>query len=820
VAGGRFVVQKHAARRLHYDVRLEIDGVLVSWAVPRGPSLDPADKRLAVHVEDHPLDYADFEGVIPAGNYGAGSVIVWDRGRYTAVEPMDGAIERGKLLFDLHGHKLRGRFTLVRSGKKGGPGNEWLLIKKPDGFADPGGRNPLDERSVLSGLEVDELATAGRRRAALGRKLARAGAVRRAVDPRRLDPMLAELVARPFSGDDWLFELKYDGFRLLASTAGGAPYLRYRSGRDATRRFPELALALRALPFDQLVLDGEVAALDDEGKTDFGRLQERAALQGDREIARATATNPVVYFAFDLLAVDGFDLRALPLERRKALLAEVVPKAGVIRYVDHVVGRGEELYRAVAERGLEGVVAKRRASPYRGERSSDWRKLRLARTDDFAVVGWSAPRGGRAGFGGLHLAARAGDGWRYAGKVGSGFDDATLVALRAALEKAPRARYKWRGLPGTPSTWVVPSLVVEVRYTAWNQHLRQPVFLRLRPDKRPEDCTVAAVAAAADDGEPPEPALPAAPRRAGRRAVVLSNLDKPFWPDDGYTKGDLVAYYRDIAPLLLPYLADRPLVLTRFPDGIGGKSFYQKDAPTWAPDWLRTHTVWSEHAERDVHYFVVDEVDALLYLVNLGTIPLHVWSSRASDLARPDWCILDLDPKGAPLSDVVALALAIRRLCDELGLPTRVKTSGQAGLHVLIPLGRQLTHEQSRQLAGLLAQRIELAHGDIATMARVIERRRGKVYLDWLQNRHGQLLVAPLSVRPVPGATVSMPLRWREVGPRLDPTAFTIRTARRRLDRLGVDPMADVLTEVPDLLGALGRLGEQIAAGNSGRKRK
>jgi bifunctional non-homologous end joining protein LigD len=396
--------------------------------------------------------------------------------------------------------------------------------------------------------------------------------------------------------------------------------------------------------------------------------------------------------------------------------------------------------------------------------------------------------------------------------VGSGFSAAELDSLRAELDSLPSAEY-----PGFAEqaergdhVWVQPTLVCEVRYREWRHgsRVRQPVFMRLRRDKTPEECQ----RRQADEvAEPPEPAADAdAPGGPGGRELHLTNLDKVFWPEQGYTKGDLIEYYRAVAPWLLPYLRDRPLVLTRYPDGIAGKSFYQKDAPEWVPNWIRTETVWSEHSQRDIHYFICEDEDALVYLINLGTIPLHVWCSSASDLAHPDWCILDLDPKGAPWTNVVRCARAIYDLCDAIELPTYVKTSGSTGLHVLIPLGRQCTYEQSRNLAGLIARVIEQEHLDLATTQRTIDRRGGRVYLDWLQNRHGQLLVAPLSVRPLPGAPVSMPLAWREVTPRLDHRRFTIQNARRRLEKLSSDPVLPVLSIRPDLIGALERLSERL----------
>ncbi|HKE15781.1 MAG TPA: DNA ligase D [Kofleriaceae bacterium] len=831
----RFVVQKHAARRLHYDFRLEMGGVLTSWAIPRGPSLDPKEKRMAVMVENHPLEYADFEGIIPEGNYGAGAVIVWDRGAWEEIAEPGASLESGKLLFDLHGHKLRGRWTLVRtkrSASGGGwndssekaKGQEWLLIKKPDGFADPAGTRPPGEHSVLSGQTIEELRSGADRVDEVRRALVAGGAPERRIDPDALRLMLCETREQAFSGKGWLFELKHDGFRLLGGKAeGGRPFLRYRGGRDATQVYPEIDLALRSLPVDSILLDGEVVVCDATGRPDFGRLQGRAMLTRPRDIARAAPGDPATYMVFDLLAVDGLDARELPLGERKRLLRLLLPGAGVLRYVDHIEERGEDFYAGVLSLGLEGMVGKRADSPYRPGRQPTWVKVRSTLEDDFAVVGYTPPSGaGRVGFGGLHLAARVRAGWVYAGKVGGGFAEAELVSVHEALEASPRARYDFVVPTGAAgSVWVEPRLVVTVRYKEWPEGrlLRQPTFIALRDDKRPEECAVPARRAASDgddepSGLPPEPGPgeAAAPAPAVERTIAFSNLGKVFWPAERYTKGDLIEYYREVSPWLLPYLADRPLVLTRYPDGIDGKSFYQKDAPEWAPEWVRTESVWSEHSQRDIHYFVCDDPESLLYTVNLGTIPLHIWCSRVSDLARPDWCILDLDPKGAPFADVVEVALTIRRVCEDIELDTFVKTSGSTGLHILIPLGGQCTYEQSRTLAGLVSRIVEQERPDIATMMRVIDARGGKVYLDWLQNRHGQLLVSPLSARPLPGAPVSMPLRWNEVGRKLDPSRFTLKTARRRLERLGEDPVRPVLDRRPDLLAALGRLGERLQA--------
>lgn len=805
-AGARlFVVQKHAATRLHYDLRLEWNGVLVSWAVPKGPSFDPREKRYAVQTEDHPISYADFEGIIPDGNYGAGEMIVWDRGRWTPEpghEDFDAGLKKGKLLFELTGYKLRGVWTLVRIQSTP---KDWLLIKHKDAYA--GAAEP-PETSVVSGLTVEELrskeSVTRDRLEGLGAELAKLGARRQPLSPDGLEPMLAELGDRPFSRPGWLFEIKYDGFRLLAARQGSTARLFYRRGAESTALFPDLARAVAELPCE-MIADGEVCVHDADNRPSFQRLQKRTQLTRAADIARASVEHPALLHLFDLLSltVDGssWDLRSLPLVERKRILKRLLPAAGPLRFADHVETRGEDLYAAAAELGLEGVVAKRADSAYRSGRSSDWVKLRLERSADFAVVGYSEPKRGRVGMGSLHLATFDGNGFVYAGRVGTGLSDRQLRDTRLLLDGKPRPRPVFAGPPpeGRGHVWCEPSLVCEVRYHEWTEEglLRQPVFLRFRDDKRPEECPPPVARARV---EPPAPVV------ERDRTVPFSNLDKIFWPDEKLTKGDLIDYYRAISPWLLHYLRDRPVVLTRFPDGIRGKSFFQKDAPGFTPAWLRTERMWSAEAEHEIAHFVCDCEEALLYLANLGTIPLHVWGSRVATLERPDWCILDLDPKGAPFSQVVEIAVAVRRLCEEIELPAYPKTSGSTGLHVLVPLGRLCTFDQCKTLGELLARVIVERLPEIATVERVVGKRAGKVYVDFLQNGHGKLLVAPFSARPVDGAKVSTPLAWSEVGKKLDPARFTLSTVPKRMAKLKDDPMAPVVDQVPDLPAILGRL--------------
>jgi bifunctional non-homologous end joining protein LigD len=833
-----FVVHKHAARNLHFDLRLEMDGVLRSWAVPKGPSYDMADKRLAVKVEDHPIEYGDFEGNIPQGNYGAGGVIVWDRGEWLPLEPWKEGLEKGKLLFELKGYKLHGKWTLVKIKKSE---KDWLLIKERDAHAkSPGDQFP--EESVLSGLTVEEIMAGYGPGASIRKALETAGAPRSTVDPRKVEPVHCETADEAFTRDGWLFELKLDGYRLIASKSKGEALLLTRNGNDYTGVFPEIARAVKALPYDDCIIDGEVVVCDAKGVPSFARLQQRGRLTSPMDIRRAAIELPATFYAFDLLAFEGFDLRPLPLSERKQYLTEAVPKLGALRWLDHIETEGEAFLEQVTEMGLEGIVAKRAASKYRGGRSPDWLKIKAEKTGDFVIVGYTAPKGSRSHIGALQLGDFVNGTLVYAGRVGTGFNDGLLKELKSLLDPIKRKDPGCAGpllSPGTDplessqipdtktTTWVEPTHVCEVRYREWTPDgfLRHAVFAHLRYDKAARECerqawptpTDAAPVASASvveaeansrrsdvSHDPPPPP----PRPAVQKNIAFTNLKKIYWPAEKYTKGDLIEYYRAMSKWMLPYLANRPVVLTRFPDGIDGKSFYQKDAPVFAPDWMSTIPIWSEDSQREIRYFICDCEEALLYLANMGSIPLHIWASREGSLELPDWCVIDLDPKEAPFSDVIRCAQVLRRVCESVDLPSYVKTTGKTGLHILLPLGRQCTYEQSRMLGELLARVVLRELGDIATITRHVTKRGDKVYLDYLQNRHGQTIVAPFSVRPLPGATVSMPLQWEEVDGSLDPRLHTIRNALDRIEKMGADPVFPVLESNPDLAGALERLAE------------
>ncbi len=816
-AGQGFVVQKHAARRLHYDLRLEMDGVLKSWAVPKGPSVHAEEKRLAVHVEDHPVEYADFEGVIAHGNYGAGSVIVWDRGWYRSVKPEDPLeqLRRGKLEFELFGYKLRGRWTLARmSGKD----KEWLLLKKADGAATSEELTERYPQSVLSGLTVEEMADVPGHLAAIRRRLAALDAPRREVTASGQAFMLATLSERAPSGKGWLFEIKFDGVRVLAARRGERVELYGRSGQLITGRYPDLVRTLLALPVEHFVVDGEIVALDARGRPSFQRLQPRMALTDPREIESAAVRIPVEGVFFDCVELDGHDVRRLPLIQRKECLQLFMPPLGPVHYVDHVVEHGEAFLEAAAEAHLEGIVAKKASSVYMAGRSRDWIKIKCQHRQEFVIGGYTDPQGARGYFGALHIGLYDGARLVYVSKVGTGFDQAGLKSLWEKLQPLtrPTPPFDSGATPtGRGHHWVEPRLVGEVRFTDWTNDggIRHPTFLGLRSDTRPEDCRREELPPAPPDAreEMAVPLVAASPARGESMAkeVRLTNLKKVFWPADGYTKGDLVAYYEKVAPLLLPYLRNRPLVLTRYPDGIAGKSFYQKDAPEFAPAWVRTERVYSKDAEREIDYFVVDDVESLRYVVNSGAIPLHLWASRLGSLERPDWLVLDLDPKGAPFTDVVKVAQALHRILDDLALPSYPKTSGATGLHILIPLGARYVDDEVRTFARLLAVLGVEAEPDISTIARPLRSRGGKVYIDFGQNGHGQTIVAPFSLRPLPGAPASCPLRWSEVTARLDPARFTIVTVPKRFDKIA-DPLVPVLTGEIDMAAALARMEQRF----------
>ena len=734
-----FVVQRHDARRLHYDFRLERDGVLLSWAVPKGVPLEPGERALAVHVEDHPLEYAKFHGEIPQGQYGAGTVEIWDDGTWELEEEK----RNGQLTFALHGRRLNGRWTLVPAHLDGKEQN-WLLIK---------------------GHDEDGAATP-----AAGRDYA---------------PMLATLEEHVPRGGDWTFEVKFDGYRALAYVRAGECTLRSRNGNDLTQRFAAVAREIvKATKTPNAVLDGEVCRLDERGRASFSELQ-----QGQ---------GPLVYYAFDLLETDGEPLLELPLAERKRRLAKLLDRRNrIVRYSDDF-DDGDALFGAATEQGLEGIMAKRATSAYQaGRRSRDWVKIKTSGRQEFVVAGYTRGAGRRAGtFGSLVLGVADGGALRYVGNVGTGFDDAEIARLLKLLRPLHRDTPPFPAAPRLPRVrkgdvqWVEPRLVAEVRFAEWTHdgHIRHPAYLGIREDK------------AAGDVREERPAS----------RVRFSNLDKPFWPDEGITKGDLVRYYEQVAPVLVPHLRDRPFTMRRYPDGAYGKAFFQKDAPSHMPDWIPRHRALVSTRDRGrarkwVEFPLVNDADALLWMVNMGCIDMNAWYSRVDRPERPDFVLFDLDPTPeVPWAQTVEVALILKELLDALGLRSFPKTSGGKGFHVLVPVARRSTYEDTRSFAEVVAGAVARTHPKLATTEWSKARRRG-VLIDANQNGEGKTIASGYSVRPRPGAPVSTPLRWDEVHERLNPAIYTMDVVVERVQELG-DLHAELLTTKQSLAQALRRL--------------
>lgn len=800
----RFVVQEHHARTVHWDFRLEMEGVLRSWALPKGPSLDPSAKRLAVLVEDHPLEYADFEGTIPAGNYGAGTVMVWDRGTYECREgdPVE-AFRRGKLTLILRGRKLRGEFHLVRTARHGG--RDWLLFKARDAYA-VSGYDPSGTRSVLTGRTVEEIRA----------NTPPEGPAAEDPFPEPFPPMLAQSAAEPFDDPAWYFEPKWDGVRVLAFLQGGGRGVRLfsRSLRAVEDQYPELVEALEKLP--PCVLDGEVIAPDAEGRPDFGRLQQRMQRSDPVEARRAAEKIPVRYVVFDLLYWAGRDLRPRPFEERRRLL-ETVPLEPPLLLGQAVRADGIALFAAVRAHGLEGVVAKRADSPYlAGVRSDRWRKIKARQTEEAVVVGFTRGHGHReATFGALVLAQRDALGrWVHVGQVGGGFADAEVRRLRAALQPLAVRECPLWSRTDVPKgvTWVRPEVVVEVEHAGRTPEgkLRFPVFVRVREDRTPNEVQAST------------PSLP----------FRFTHPDKVYFPEAGLTKRDVADYYRAIAPWILPHLRDRPLTLRRFPEGIGGGDFFQKDVPE-APPFVRTARLWSDQGGRDVTTVVCDDEATLLWLVQMGCIEVHAWFSRISPIPNsqastefsgseealehsvlnyPDFVVFDLDPFLLPEGEGLRrrrkeydpdysrrgfeaarqAALWLHEVLSGLGVEAFVKTSGKTGLHVFVPILRTYTYRETHAFAKTVCTWLSQRYPHLLTVAWRVRDRVGKVFLDYNQNVRGKTLAVAYSLRSTPQATVSVPVTWQELGTGLDPQQWTARSVPGRLRARG-DPWQEIL---------------------------
>jgi bifunctional non-homologous end joining protein LigD len=610
-----------------------------------------------------------------------------------------------------------------------------------------------------------------------------------------IELQLAEPRASAFNASGWVFELKFDGFRLLAERVGGVVRLVLRRGREATLVFPEVVEALEGLKGPDFIIDGELVIQDENGHPIFQRLLKRSNLAHRKDIVSASRNDPAALFAFDLLMLDGHDTRGLSLLQRKQLLFELVPRAPGARIlaVEHVEAQGEALLEVVKRQGLEGVMAKRADAPYQGGRVSHWLKIALTRIADFAVTGYADDDGA------LSLSTFDGEHFVYAGKVGAGYNPKVAQNVKEELERhLVKAPVCLGECPLDPEMkWVAPTLVAEVRYKSWPQglSLREPVFLRFRSDKRPEECET-----------PPEKRLTArhGPVEAAE-SLPLSNPTKIYFPKDGITKREIVDYFRAVAPFMLPYLQDRPLLMTRYPDGITGKSFFQKSKPPKAPSFIRTVKTFSEDVQREIDHMICDDLRTLEWCASMGALPFHIPTTRVSQMGRPDWCVIDLDPKDAPFAAVITLARELHALASEVSLPSFVKTTGSSGLHVFIPTGGAVDHEGGKALAEVLVALVLKRHPTLATNEFVVSKRRGRVYLDVSPNGPVKVVAAPFCVRAKDGAPISMPIPWDRVVPGLTATQFTIRNALSWLEVHG-DPMAALLTSQPSLGDAFNKL--------------
>jgi bifunctional non-homologous end joining protein LigD len=872
-----FVVQKHAARRLHYDFRLELDGVLKSWAVPKGPSLDPGDKRMAVEVEDHPFDYASFEGVIPAKQYGAGNVIVWDCGVYSPDEGQQyafadrGAAQQrvrtelaaGKLSFFLCGEKLKGSFALVRTRKD----NQWLLIKHRDRFAQP---NDVLARhlSVLSGGSLDTLSSTAAPPRLQAAELAPCGPDEPL--PTRLKPMLAETGETPRSEPQWRYEPKLDGYRVLAYVAADGVRLQSRRGQDLTPFFPEVTAELCAQPGGQMIVDGELVALDQDGRPSFNALQNRAQLKSAAEIARAQREAPVLLLCFDLLHFAGLNLRGAKYSDRRRYLSQGVQPAPHLQLV-HVSDDAESLYRAALAQGFEGIVAKRLDSTYLpGRRVRTWLKFKAARSAEFLIGGYTRGKGAREPLGALLLGYRDGKVLRYAGHVGSGLDDAVIAELLKRSAKLQRADSPFAEKPPLhrPTTWLKPELVAEVTFSEWTPAgaLRAPVFVRLRDDVAPRSVAMSSVKrvtasvrepvaataipgggdadAAAILAQLETPAKRLELQVAGTR-ISLTNLDRVYWPADksahypATTKRDFLGYLARVARFMLPHLMDRPLTMIRMPEGIHGERFFQKHWSQALPEYVESVTVFSGHKDERHRYLLANNLPTLLWLGQVGTLEFHVWHSRAqlapeaagaktdydrslaalesSILNYPDYLVFDIDPyiysgkeargaepelnkRGFAVGKRVAFWL--RALLKEMALEAVVKTSGKTGLHVFVPIERTVTFDEARHICETVGRHVMRAHPKEITMDWAVEKRTGKIFIDYNMNVRGKTLNVAYSPRGVPGAPISMPLSWEELEA-AEPLDFTLQNVPPRLEKNG-DRWHDVLEAKQSLTKAFG----------------
>ncbi len=904
-SGGQlqFVIQKHDASRLHYDFRLELNGVLKSWAVPKGPSLNPADKRLAMLVEDHPFDYRNFEGIIPEGNYGAGTVIVWDSGTYEPLVKADTKADQEKLLLQdfekgsikikMNGKKINGEFALVKL--KGRQENAWLLIKHRDQYASEEDIVEND-KSVVSGKTIDQLsvdknakqwqsnktsnksarvekpvkavvAKNERSKPAAHKVISRkfkpqtnkqdqpntAAAVeslskkKKSKIPEDVKPMLATLVDKAFDDENWLYEVKWDGYRSISYLNKGNVDIRSRNNKDFNKKFYPIYNALKDWPINAVV-DGEIIVVDDKGQPDFNALQ----------LWRSEADGQLIYYVFDILWVEGYNLMSLPLIERREVLKKLIPDQGVIRLSENFTVTGTEFFALADKMGLEGIIAKKADGVYEPEiRSKQWLKIKTLKHQEAVIAGYTRNAGTSKKFSALLMGVYENGVFVFMGPVGTGFTAKQQAELLEKLKplqtkncpfaEVPEYNKPSRFRPNPPKAdvvWVEPKIVAEVTYRAIsdNGSMRHPSFKGIREDKeakevvREKEVRTAEIVSedvhtisesvkdvTSEKSKSANPKIITPPVKGGRKTLLnpsdetqarsveghelkFTNLSKVFWPEDNVTKRDLLNYYYQVVPYMLPYMKDRPQTLNRFPNGIHGKSFYQKDVTGKVPSWIETYKYFSEGDQREKHFMVCTDESSLMYIASLGCIEMNPWSSRVQAPDNPDWCIIDLDPdKKNTFEQVIQAAQVTKEILDALELPSYCKTSGSTGIHIYIPLGAKYVYEDSKEFARSLVKLVHTQLPAFTSIERKVSDRNGKMYLDFLQNRPQATIAAPYSLRPKPGATVSMPLHWDEVKKGLSMKDFTIKNAISRLKETG-DLFTGVLGEGVDIPAAVEKI--------------
>src|SRR5688572_26864759 len=871
-----FVVQQHAARRLHYDFRLECDGVLKSWAVPKGPSLNTSDKRLAVQTEDHPYDYGSFEGIIPPKQYGAGEVIVWDCGVYSPDEGNETwfhdraeaekrvleGLEKGKLSFLLRGEKIKGSFALVRSSDR----KNWFLIKHKDRHVTSSDVTEQD-RSVLSSTAVDEMKVVPAHRIP-ATQLAPGGTMEKM--PADLAPMHAESGNAAFNDPGWMWEPKLDGYRVLAFVGGNSVKLRSRrAGLHLDSAFPRLLAELAKQAVNGMILDGELVAFDADGRPSFNALQNRIHLKTARDIASADESSPVVFYCFDLLHFAGVNLRKHPYRDRRRYLSQCLLPTPRVQLV-HAADDGKELSAAALASGFEGIIGKRKDSVYEpGKRMGTWLKVKPTDSAEFVIGGYTSGKGARAALGALLLGYWDGDELRYASHVGSGFNDKTVAQVKARLDKLQRKTPPFAEKPDlhSPTVWVEPKAVAEIKFQSWTDDgsLRAPIFLRLRDDvdsksvRRRDPARVKPAAPSANAGGPPREIADVVRQldtnkatltlAVGPHALKLTHLDRVYWPADkalkqpALTKRDLLRYFAQVSPFIVPHLADRPLTLIRMPEGIHGQQFFQKHWDQKRPPFVETITVYSEHKDESHDYLLCNNLPTLLWLAQSGTLEFHVWHSRAkpgpdavsqstdyassieameeSVLNFPDYVVFDLDPyiysgkekKGAePELNTTAfekgkeVAFWLRELLQGMSLDAIVKTSGKTGLHIFVPIRRTLDFDAARHVSEIIGRHLMRQHPKDITLEWSVPKRTGKIFMDYNMNVRGKTLNVAYSPRGAPGAPVSMPLTWDELA-KAHPLDFALTNVPERLARTG-DRWRDALGRKQSIENALTATGE------------